>query len=565
MEEFRASEILCDVVLESSDGALFKVHKLVLASCSSYFQAMFTNEMRESREDKIKMALESPVLKVLIEFAYTCKMELKSLADVKAVLVAANMLLFSGAETICADFISKKINTRNCVDIITFAEVVSSEQLSRTAFEFMEKNFVEICSHKGFLSLPASLMKKLVSSENLNIRCSEEGVLKFVLAWLNHDQSNRLEHCLDVMKNVRLPLIPRNLLIKFLGSEFEELKKTGCDALVDEINSYQLHPEKRAIIHTPRTQPRHRTPKKLCVVGGLSGFDSPDRYLNRTDYFKLENEEKWQEMAPLCTARESAAVVKLNGLIFVMGGVSFSANLSSVECFNPQLDSWTEMPPLKYCKGQVAGTVLNGCIYVIGGSDDHLREGLKTVEKYNPLTNEWEVVTPMRMGRGALGVATLEGKIYACGGANFNFAFSSVEVYDQQKNRWQSASPMKRARAFHDVVVAHGFLYALGGAEMHNGQLANIQASAERFCPRANQWTVIKSLYMPCWGVRAVVNEKSWDQEVDIYIVGSFNADSGYGAVAKLSIGDDDSHMLTRMPYFDDPSPRIQAGVVILP
>lgn len=70
-------------------------------------------------------------------------------------------------------------------------------------------------------------MKKLVSSENLNIRCSEEGVLKFVLAWLNHDQSNRLEHWLDVMKNVRLPLVPRNLLIKFLGSEFEELKKTG--------------------------------------------------------------------------------------------------------------------------------------------------------------------------------------------------------------------------------------------------------------------------------------------------------------------------------------------------
>ena len=60
------------------------------------------------------------------------------------------------------------------------------------------------------------------------------------------------------------------------------------------------------MIHTPRTQPRHRTPKKLCVVGGLSGFDSPARYSNRTDYFYLEDEEKWQEMAPICIARESA-------------------------------------------------------------------------------------------------------------------------------------------------------------------------------------------------------------------------------------------------------------------
>jgi len=83
---------------------------------------------------------------------------------------------------------------------------------------------------------------------------------------------------------------------------------TGCDALVEEINSYQLHPEKRTIINTQRTQPRHRTPKKLCVVGGLSGFDSPDRYLNSADYFYLEDEEKWQEMAPMCVARESAGM-----------------------------------------------------------------------------------------------------------------------------------------------------------------------------------------------------------------------------------------------------------------
>lgn len=565
MEELRASEILCDVVLESNDGKLFKVHKLVLASCSSYFQAMFTNEMRESRESKIKMALESNVLKVLVEYAYTCKMDLKSLADVKDVLVAANMLLFSGVETVCVDFISKKISKSNCVDILTFAEAISSEELLRNAFEYMERNIMEISSHKGFLSLPANLMTKLASSENLNICSGEEGLLKIVLSWVNHDPDSRFPHVPDVIKNVRLPLIPRNHLIQCLGTEFEVLKKHGCQALIEEIDNYQLHPEKRCFIQTLRTQPRQNTPKKLCIAGGLSGFDSPDRYLNRMDYFYLEDEEKWGEMQSMSVARESAAVVKLNGLIYVIGGVSFTANLGSVDCYNPQLDSWSELPPLKLCKGQVAGTVFNGCIYVIGGTDDYLREGLKTVEKYDPFTNEWEVITPMHTGRGALGVATLEGKIYACGGANFNFAFSSVEAYDLQKNRWHSAPPMKRARAFHDVVVAHGCLYALGGAEMQNGQIANVQASVEKFCPQTNHWTIIKSLNLPAWGIRAAVNERPRDQDVDVYIVGQFVVGSDYGAIARLCLGDDDTYMLVRVPYVDEPSPRIQAGVVILP
>ena len=84
---------------------------------------------------------------------------------------------------------------------------------------------------------------------------------------------------------------------------------SGCEALVEEINTYQLHPEKRALLQTPRTTPRNTTPKTLCIVGGLSGFDSPDRYLNRADVLCLEDEKKWGKMASMREARESAGTV----------------------------------------------------------------------------------------------------------------------------------------------------------------------------------------------------------------------------------------------------------------
>ena len=62
------------------------------------------------------------------------------------------------------------------------------------------------------------------------------------------------------------------------------------------------------MIQTPRTHPRNRTPKKLYIVGGLSGFDSPDRYLNRADSFYLGDETEWQQMASIHVARESAGM-----------------------------------------------------------------------------------------------------------------------------------------------------------------------------------------------------------------------------------------------------------------
>lgn len=161
------------------------------------------------------------------------------------------------------------------------------------------------------------------------------------------------------------------------------------------------------------------------------------------------------------------------------------------------------------------------------------------------------------------GVATLNGKLFACGGASFNVAFSSVEMYSPRKDCWSSAAAMKRSRAFHDVVALHGHLYALGGAEMLNGEVSAIQGSVERYCPHTNQWTLVQSLYLPCWGVRAAVHQGNDGGDDSVYIVGEFLEGSGFGTIAKLTLSAH-ANILTSIPYHK-PGFRIQAGVVILP
>lgn len=44
-DAFRADDTLCDVVLVPGDsGDTFPVHRVIMASCSDYFKAMFTGE-----------------------------------------------------------------------------------------------------------------------------------------------------------------------------------------------------------------------------------------------------------------------------------------------------------------------------------------------------------------------------------------------------------------------------------------------------------------------------------------------------------------------------------------
>ena len=67
---------LCDVVLSTTDHQEFHAHKLILASCSPYFFAMF-NSFEESRQNRIVLKDVDPkALSLLLEYVYTSKIHL---------------------------------------------------------------------------------------------------------------------------------------------------------------------------------------------------------------------------------------------------------------------------------------------------------------------------------------------------------------------------------------------------------------------------------------------------------------------------------------------------------
>lgn len=64
--------LLCDVKL-IAEGVEVPAHKMVLAACSPYFQAMFIS-FEESKQERIVLkGLDPLALKALIDYVYSCE------------------------------------------------------------------------------------------------------------------------------------------------------------------------------------------------------------------------------------------------------------------------------------------------------------------------------------------------------------------------------------------------------------------------------------------------------------------------------------------------------------
>ena len=152
MNELRKEGCFCDVTIESDDGRHFEGHRIVLASSSSYFRAMFTHNMQESHQKVVRIRqVESRVMEELFTFAYTGKTKLvnKGQEFIESLLIASNMLQFQQVENACVDFIRENVTVKNYAKLRLLAKMHSQMALKRVLDEFIVLNFSKVAETPG--------------------------------------------------------------------------------------------------------------------------------------------------------------------------------------------------------------------------------------------------------------------------------------------------------------------------------------------------------------------------------------------------------------------------------
>ncbi|CAG0916317.1 unnamed protein product [Notodromas monacha] len=535
LNDLRKSGTFCDVKL-NVDGDNFPAHKVILASFSPYFKAMFNTPMAEAEQDVVHLrGVEAQMIGLLIDFAYTSEIIITQ-ANVQSLLSAANLLEFSSVRDACCQFMEKHIDAHNCIGIHCFAEAHACEPLQQKAKEFILKNFMTVYVNEEFLKLSQSKLIECLRDEDL-IADKEETVFDAAERWLNHDMELRKDEFHLVLENVRLALLSPYFLHDRVEKSPIVQASPQCLAFVEEAKLFHLLPGRRPEIKSVRCKPRNnstvtqvavavggedakvvlRSVECFCptrkvwktlaclpyaiskhglVVSGenvmyLAGGEFPDGSASRAVWRYDPVFDQWQEMAQMLEPRSELGLAMVDGQIYAVGGWEGCQRLKTVEQYNPASNTWKLVAPLKLAVTSPAVVAHAGHLYVTGGAILEDGDGIELVQRYDPLTDKWVELAPMLIPRSGSAACVLGGFIYILGGWHASTENTNkVERYNIAEDKWEFCEPMVERRYRPGVSVIENRIYVMGGEEGWD----NYHESIESYDPDSDSWEIVADM-----------------------------------------------------------------------
>ncbi|MFE4711199.1 Kelch repeat-containing protein [Paenibacillus sp. NPDC056722] len=237
---------------------------------------------------------------------------------------------------------------------------------------------------------------------------------------------------------------------------------------------------------------------KAYIIGGSSG----DTSFNQVKILDLKN-FTWSNGKEMPVARSAASAVVYDGKIYVVGGYTGNAytwgkgvSLSSLQVYDPELDTWTAKASMPQALGSTSAIVLDNKIYVFGGLTTNIRS-VSSVQVYDPLTDSWSNKKDMQVASHSQTSVTYNGKIYLIGGRHIdnatNVSINSFLEYDPNADSWITKNNLSIVRAAPNAVVYSNKIMVIGG-NTGQGVGATESGTVESFDFEKNKWNNEASL-----------------------------------------------------------------------
>ncbi|XP_032393807.1 kelch-like protein 17 isoform X3 [Etheostoma spectabile] len=481
LNSLRLNNAFCDVTL-CCGGQEFPCHRIVLASFSSYFQAMFSTDLIESKQERVAInGVEPQMIGMLVSYAYTSEVYI-SKANVQALLAAANLLDVMAVREACCHFMECQMDEMNCVGIHCFAEAHSCKVLEKRSMDYIHEHFSSVSQQEEFLSLCVDKLTEIIASDFLIVP-KEEMVFEAAVSWLNKCTS-RKQNFEKVLEHIRLPLISPYYLHDVVESLDVVKENQSCQKLISEAKDYLLLKDRRGELYCSRSRPRRSTGTAEVIVT-VGGEDDKVVLRSVESFDPVTNQ--WKNLACLPFAVSKHGLVLSDSTLYLAGG-EFPDGSASREMwrYDPCFDSWMEMAPMNVARSELGLVMLDGFVYAVGGWEGRSR--LDSVECYNPYTNTWQFTESVKMAVTSPAVVALDGLLYVTGGWHASTENTDkVECYNPKTNQWTMCAPMKERRYRPGAAVVDGHIYVLGGEEGWD----RYHDTIEKYCVEKDMWEIV--------------------------------------------------------------------------
>ncbi|XP_041496418.1 kelch-like protein 13 isoform X6 [Microtus oregoni] len=514
-DQLRLDGLLCDVTLMPGDtDDAYPVHRVMMASASDYFKAMFTGGMKEQELMCIKLHGVSKVgLRKIIDFIYTAKLSL-NMDTLQDTLEAASFLQILPVLDFCKVFLISGVNLDNCVEVGRIANTYHLTEVDKYVNSFVLKNFSALLSTGEFLKLPFERLSFALSSNSLK-HCSELELFKATCRWLLLEEP-RMDCGPKLMKSIQFPLMtPQELLNYVQTVDFMRTDNT-CVNLLLEASNYQMMPFMQPVMQSDRTAIRSDTTHLVTLGGVLRQQLVVSKELRMYD----EKTQEWKSLAPMDAPRYQHGIAVIGNFLYVVGGQSNydtkgKTAVDTVFRFDPRYNKWIQVASLNEKRTFFHLSALKGFLYAVGGRN--AAGELPTVECYNPRTNEWTYVAKMNEPHYGHAGTVYGGVMYISGGITHDTFQKELMCFDTDTDKWTQKAPMTTVRGLHCMCTVGDRLYVIGGNHFRGTSDYDDVLSCEYYSPILDQWTPIAAMLRGQSDVGVAVFQNK------IYVVGGYS------------------------------------------
>ena len=197
--KMRKSGRLSDAKIILDDGSTFKIHKMLLAMGSSFFEKMFSRETGKT-EYKISMVTFG-VMDQILDWMYCHKLALTE-ENLPEILKTAHYMDCFEVVDQCSKYLLDRLDPENAIGFWNFAVIYQMKELEGKFMSYLTYHFRAVVKQEEFLELPVENLIQILKSDDLNM--DEGSIFYALMSWVAHDSKQRLICLEDSMKTIRL-------------------------------------------------------------------------------------------------------------------------------------------------------------------------------------------------------------------------------------------------------------------------------------------------------------------------------------------------------------------------